>query len=89
MKRTRAGLLAATSLALLVLLVQAGCATPEQWQTWRSHNTHFASGQHAAFSVRNPGTEAERVRRTDPEKALAQDWWGRPLPMAPGQGGAN
>jgi hypothetical protein len=39
-------MLALTSLGLLA---QAACATPEQWQTWRSHNTHFASGQ--------PGTQ--------------------------------
>lgn len=86
MKTRRAGLLAVASLALLV---QAGCATPEQWQTWRSHSTHFASGQHAAFSVRNQGTEAERVTRTDPDAALDQGWWGRQLPIASGQGGGG
>jgi hypothetical protein len=84
MKTRLAGLLAVTSVALLA---QAGCATNEQWQQWRSHNTHFASGQHAAFSFRNQGERAEQVRPTDPPKSVEQTWWGRKLPMAAGQGG--
>ena len=78
MKRTRAGLLAATALTGLAL---AACATPQQWQTWRSHPTHFASGQHAMFSMRNKDV-AERVKPADPANATAQAWWGRELPMA-------
>jgi hypothetical protein len=86
MKTTHAGLPALTSLALLT---QAGCATPEQWAAWRQHSTHFASGQHAVFSFRNQGTEAEHVRRTDPETARAETWWGRELPVAPDRGGGS
>jgi hypothetical protein len=81
MKNMSAGLLA---LAAFVLL--AGCATPEQWQTWRSHSSHFASGQHAAFSFRNQGEQAESVKVTDPVKARDESWFGRQLPLAPGQG---
>jgi hypothetical protein len=80
MKRIAAGLLALASFAVL-----AGCATPEQWQTWKSHNTHFASGQHMAFSFRNQGPQADEVRPTDPPKSQTESWWGRQLPMAPGQ----
>lgn len=83
MKTIPAGLLALASFALLA---QAGCATPEQWNTWRSHDTHFASGQHASFSFRNQGPQAEQVRPTDPAKAQAENWWGRRLSMAPGSG---
>ena len=79
MKTRRAGLLAATSLVLLAL---AACATPQQWETWRTHPTHFASGQHAMFSMRNKGEVAERVKPTDPANATEQAWWGRELPMA-------
>ena len=30
-----------------------GCATGEEWATWKAHPTHFASGEHMFFSVRN------------------------------------
>ena len=76
---TRTALIAAISVALLA---QAGCASREQWQAWRSHASHFASGQHAAFSIRNPGETAQRVKATDPSSASDQSWWGRTLPMA-------
>ena len=29
-----------------VLVAVAGCATGEEWATWKSHPTHFASGEH-------------------------------------------
>ena len=83
MKTLHAGFFALPALALLVL---TGCASHGQWAEWRSHNTHFASGQHAAFSVRNQGEEAREVRATDPENARDQNWWGRKLPMAQGGG---
>ncbi len=28
------------------LLAVAGCATGEEWATWKAHPTHFASGEH-------------------------------------------
>lgn len=83
MKSTYAVLLALISFALLA---QAGCATGEQWAAWRQHDTHFASGQHAVFSLRNQGAEAEQVRPTDPEKARVETWWGRQLPVASRRG---
>jgi hypothetical protein len=81
----------AVSMALIscALLAQAGCASGEQWAAWRQHNTHFASGQHAGFSLRNQGTEAERVRSTDPEQARVESWWGRQLPVAWRPGGGS
>jgi hypothetical protein len=84
MKTIRAGLVALASFGLL-----AGCATPEQWQVWRSHSSHFASGQHATFSFRNQGPEVERLRPTDLEKASGESWWGKQLPVPPGQGAGS
>lgn len=78
--RTRLGaLIGLTSVALLTL---TACATPEQWAAWKSHKSHFASGQHASFSFRNQGEMAERVKATDPKMARSESWWGRELPMA-------
>jgi hypothetical protein len=68
-----------TGIALLGL---TGCATSRQWAEWRSHSSHFASGQHASFSFRNQGAEAERVRTGDLQTAHSESWWGRQLPVA-------
>jgi hypothetical protein len=81
MTMLQAGLFA---LAVPALLALSGCASQPQWTEWRSHSSHFASGQHAAFSLRNQGTEAQQVRATDPAKARDESWWGRKLPMPQG-----
>lgn len=83
MKTLHAGLFA---LAVGALLALTGCASTQQWTDWRSHSSHFASGQHAAFSLRNQGEEAREVKVTDPENARDQNWWGRKLPMPQGGG---
>lgn len=64
------------------LLVTAGCATSEEWATWRENPTHFASGAHASFSVRN--REGKSATVTRPEIALAreQKWFGRPITVS-------
>jgi len=61
------------------LLAVAGCATGEEWQTWKDHPTHFASGEHMGFSVRNREGSTPRVRRTDIAKARDEGWWGKPI----------
>jgi len=44
----------------------AGCATSTEWQEWRDHTTHFASGQHGVFSLRNNRDGSNpRVSRVD------------------------
>lgn len=68
--------------AAVALLAPAGCATSEQWNAWKSHSSHFASGRHALFSFRNQGAEAERLRTGDMDKARHESWWGRQLPVA-------
>lgn len=65
-----------------VLLATAACATGEEWATWKAHPTHFASGEHMSFSVRNrEGTQA-RVTRADIGLARDQAWWGKPITVA-------
>jgi len=69
-------------LASTVLLL-AGCASGEQWSTWKQHPTHFASGDHMFFSVRNrEGTPSNRVTRDDLSGARDQGWWGQPITVS-------
>ena len=65
-----------------VLLASAGCATREEWSTWREHPTHFASNEHMSFSLRNGKTAAPRVRREDIAAAREEGWWGKPVTVA-------
>lgn len=55
----------------------AACATKNDWNTWRAHNSHFASGEHGIFSMRNnkDGSNA-KVARSDIEDSRQQSWWG-------------
>ncbi len=61
------------------LLLGAGCATSEEWATWKAHPTHFASGSHMGFSLRNRDASQARVSRDDLAAAREQGWWGRPV----------
>ncbi len=65
-----------------VLVVVAGCATNEEWSTWKQHPTHFASGDHGFFSIRNRDDSAKRVTRQDIALARDQGWWGRPITVS-------
>jgi hypothetical protein len=76
--------------ALLLLLASAvlggGCASSEQWAEWRSHSSHFASGDHLFFSMKHQGANpTPRVRKEDVETAQAQTWWGEPIVVRPDQ----
>jgi hypothetical protein len=54
-----------------------GCATSEDWRMWRSHNSHFASGDHAFFSMANNKDGSNpKVTRADIENSRSQNWWG-------------
>lgn len=69
-----------------VALVVGACASSEQWAEWRTHTTHFASGQHATFSLRNNNDGSNpRVTRTDVEAARTETWWGRAITVNPDQ----
>ena len=65
-----------------VLVAVAGCATGEEWATWKSHPTHFASGEHLFFSARNTEGSAPRVTRQDIALARDEGWWGKPITVS-------
>lgn len=62
-----------------VLVAAAGCATSEEWSTWKAHPAHFASSDHFLFSVRNREGRAPRVTRQDVALAGNETWWGKPI----------
>ncbi len=64
------------------LLAAAGCATGEEWKTWKEHPTHFASGDHLFFSARNGEGVPPRVKRTDIALARDEGWWGKPIAVS-------
>ncbi len=64
------------------LFVTAGCANSEEWQIWRSNPTHFASGDHITFSMRNKEGEPARVTRGDVELARQQNWFGKAVTVS-------
>jgi hypothetical protein len=66
-------------LIAVTVLAAAGCATSEEWQTWKDHPTHFASGEHLSFSVKNRDGKSARVTRTDIAMARNEGWWGKPI----------
>jgi hypothetical protein len=69
-------------LGAAALLAVAGCATGEEWKTWREHPTHFASGEHLFFSTRNTEGSSPRVTREDIALARDQGWWGKPITVS-------
>ena len=72
-------------LGILGAALASGCATHEQWVEWRGHSSHFASGQHMSFSMRNTEGSAPRVRRTDVEASRMESWWGQVVTVSPDQ----
>jgi hypothetical protein len=70
------------SLAVAAGFVLAGCASTDEWRTWREHPTHFASGDHLSFSVRN--TEGSPARITQRQFVMAREegWWGKPVTVS-------
>jgi hypothetical protein len=66
------------SLAVVALLA-AGCASQDEWATWKAHPTHFASGKHLGFSVRNREGISPRVTREDITVARDEGWWGEAI----------
>jgi hypothetical protein len=64
-------------LILGMLLLTGACASREDWNMWLSHNTHFASGEHGFFSMRNNKDGSNpKVSRADIADARQQTWWG-------------
>lgn len=73
--------LAMFSVAAL-LTAGTGCASSDEWATWKSHPTHFASGSHMGFSFRNRETGTPRVNRQDIALARDEGWWGKPITVS-------
>jgi hypothetical protein len=69
-------------LGFTALLAVGGCASGEEWTTWREHPTHFASGDHLFFSTRNTEGSTPRVKREDIALARDQGWWGKPITVS-------
>ncbi len=78
--------IARAALIVGVVLLTGACATSEEWSEWRNHTTHFASGDHAFFSMRNnkDGTNP-KVYRSDIEAARTENWWGKAITVSPEQ----
>jgi hypothetical protein len=64
------------------LLLVGGCATGEEWDTWRSNTSHFASKEHFDFSMKNREGRAAAVSRNDIALASQQKWFGRPVTVS-------
>ena len=65
------------ALVVGVASLSAGCASREDWNMWLSHSSHFASGDHASFSMKNNKDGSNpKVSRSDIEAARNQNWWG-------------
>jgi hypothetical protein len=78
MRSVRGSLLLLTA----VLVASAGCASSEEWNTWYNHRTHFASGEHMNFSLRNSEGGTAKVTRKDITLARDEGWWGKPITVA-------
>ena len=69
--------LGAPIVAVLLATVVVGCSAKD-WQEWKSHSSHFASGDHMTFSLKNQG-KTPRVSSADSRLAASQTWWGDPV----------
>ena len=67
------------------MILSTACATSQEWAEWQQHSSHFASGDHLTFSFRNVEGRAPRVRRSDLERARAEQWWGKAITVSPDQ----
>jgi len=65
-----------------VLVALSGCASSDEWTTWKEHPTHYASGDHGFFSLRNREGTSAKVTRDDIAMARDQGWWGKPITVS-------
>ena len=64
------------------LFVFGGCASSEEWEVWKSNSSHFASGEHFSFSMKNREGKGAAVTRADVALARQQNWFGRPVTVS-------
>lgn len=74
-----------SAFVLCAASLAAGCATSEEWAEWRSHSSHFASGQHATFSLKNREGATPRVARSDIDASRSENWWGKAVTVGSDQ----
>ena len=75
-----------TQVLLLAMgLATGGCATSGDWAAWSQNTSHFASGQHALFSMNHQGSSSAPVTRADVDTARTQAWWGVPITVSSAQ----
>jgi hypothetical protein len=72
-------ILGRTAVIAALTLTTAACATSEEWAEWKGHTSHFASGSHGWFSIRNREGATTRVTRQDVASARDQGWWGKAI----------
>ena len=68
------------SMGIALAVLSTGCATEREWATWRAHPTHYATGNHMAFSVTNMVAGAPRVTPELVQMAKQEGWWGPNIP---------
>ena len=62
---------------VVAVVFLTGACTSEDGKIWLSHNTHFASGDHGFFSMRNNKDGSNpSVSRLDIDEARTESWWG-------------
>ena len=71
------------SVVMGTALLLAGCASGEEWNTWRSNTSHFASKEHFDFSMKNRGG-TPTVTRQDVAMAQSQNWFGKAVTVDQG-----
>jgi hypothetical protein len=69
-------------LLLALTILTTGCASSQEWADWKQHPAHFASGDHAFFSVRNREGTTARVTRGDVASARSENWWGKAITVS-------
>lgn len=70
------------AIVLAFTVFSTGCATSQEWADWKQHPAHFASGDHAFFSVRNREGAAAAVSRSDIATARSEGWWGKAITVS-------
>jgi hypothetical protein len=64
------------------VILSTGCAaTHREWEVWRAHPTHYATGNHMTYSLGNVVGGAPRVTPELVDQAKGEGWWGRGTPF--------
>ena len=70
------------TLLLGSVVLSAGCAaTHREWEVWRAHPTHYATGNHMSYSMGSMVGVAPRVTLEMMDQARSEGWWGRNTPF--------